>query len=251
MKLMHLMGFLTISFILSGCVIRVDAQRSNVHEKEVIKINANDLNRLVVESGAGDLIIKGDKSAQEITVIAHIATTKDREYKLSLIKKGSAAFLVSEHNSSGFWVGDSPHINLEVSVPQHLTLDIDDTSGDLSVFNINSRVEIEDDSGDIKLKNIQNTVIIEDASGDIRVSDVGADVIIEDASGDVWVSTVQGNVNIDDDSGELTIEHIKGMVTIADGSGDIRVKDTGGLTVTESGSGEISIEEVKGALYID
>ncbi len=252
MKLSKTATLLTMALSLSGCVIHVDAQSADVHLQENLSLNGTDLKQLVVESGSGDLTIKGSAQAEEISVIANIETTEKRNYKLSLQKVGLKAVLVAEHDStSGFWNGNSPEINLQVTVPEHLALSIEDGSGDIEVYDINNSVEIEDGSGDIVVQNIEGPLDVEDGSGDLKITNIRGDLAINDGSGEIWATDIGGSTDVDDGSGELSLRNISGVVTINDGSGDIEVINAGGLTITDSGSGDLTIEKVKGELNID
>lgn len=237
---------------LSGCVFHVGAKSADVHVEKSLALNSEQLKMLEVDAGAGGVTIKGVADANEIEVQANVYTNKDYDYILTLDKVGSRAVLVAKHKStSGFWNGDSPRIDIVVSVPQHLSLEIDDGSGTISINNINNLVDIDDGSGDIYVKNINGDLIIEDGSGEINIKNVSGDIDIDDGSGELFVKDVGGSVNIEDGSGDLTLHHIGGKVTIDDGSGGIDVTDVGGLTITESGSGGLKIKDVKGEFNID
>ncbi|KGJ97162.1 DUF4097 family beta strand repeat protein [Thalassotalea sp. ND16A] len=252
MKITKVAALLSMALVLPGCVIHVGAQSADVHLQETLSLNASDLTSLEVESGSGVLIIAGKAGATEISVQADIETSKKRNYELTLEKVGSKAVLVAKHQStSGFWNGNSPQINLEITVPQHLALTIDDGSGDIKITDINNAVDIEDGSGEIIVKNVQGNLHLDDGSGELQVTNVSGDVAINDGSGEIWVADIAGSVNVDDGSGDLTLHNIGGMVTIDDGSGDIEVRDAGGLTITESGSGGLNVKAVRGEFNID
>ncbi|TRX55747.1 DUF4097 family beta strand repeat-containing protein [Thalassomonas sp. M1454] len=255
MKLIKSIALLTAAITLSGCVFHVgssNARSADIHLQESLTITSEQLNMLEVESGSGELVITGSDNVTEITVKADIYTDNDKNYDLSLKKVGSRAVLVAKNNStSGFWNGNSPSIDLHVTVPKSLALDIDDGSGPIEVKNINNKVTIDDGSGSLLVKNIQGDVTIEDGSGELQVSNVSGNVDIDDGSGEMSIADISGSVKVVDGSGDMNIHHIGGSVTIDDGSGDIDLSDAGGLTITESGSGGLKVKDVKGEFNID
>ncbi|WP_448211536.1 hypothetical protein [Colwellia sp. MEBiC06753] len=251
-KTAKLLSLSMLTLALNGCVIAVNAQSADVHLDENLALDASSLNKFDIDAGAGSLIIKGDDSVTDIQVKADIQTTVDKDYILELYRSGNTAYLVAKHNShSGFWQGSSPSINLTITMPASLMLDIDDGSGDIEIFNINNRLNLKDGSGSTHIENINGKVTIDDGSGGLVVKNIQGDVEIEDGSGSLTVSNVNGNVEIDDGSGELTATDVTGKVTIDDGSGGIEVNRAGALKIIDSGSGGLSISEVKGEVDID
>jgi ribosomal protein L24E len=252
MKTAKLLSLSVLTLALSGCVINVKAQRANVSLEESLSLSASSLSQFDIEAGAGSLIVKGDDSATEITVHADIRTTEEKNYVLELDRSGDTAKLVARHNSHvGYWNGSSPKIDLTVTMPANLMLDIDDGSGNIKVTNINNGLVLEDGSGSASLEDIKGDVTIDDGSGDLFVKNVQGNIELEDGSGGLTVSNVTGDIEIDDGSGELTVMDVTGKVTIDDGSGSIDVSRAGSLKIIDSGSGGLSISKIKGEVDID
>ncbi|MCJ8322115.1 MAG: hypothetical protein MJK12_20975 [Colwellia sp.] len=260
--------------ILNGCVVIASPSYADVHLTKELTLDAKSLSELEIEAGAGSLSIKGMEGLTEIQVKAEIYTSSEdhNDYELTLSDSGSTGHLIAKRkDNSGFWSGNShsAHIDLEVLVPQHLMLDIEDGSGDTLVKNMNSSVKIKDGSGELIIHNVTGNVTIddgsgriqvtevvgnldiEDGSGEIKVSDIKGHIEIDDGSGSITVKNVEGNTHIEDGSGDLTVSHVSGMVTVDDGSGDIDVQDAGGLKILETGSGGLRIKNVKGEFEID
>lgn len=252
MNSVKLVSLSALTLALTGCVINVNAQSANVHLEENLSLAAQSLNKFDIEAGAGSLIIKGDDSATEINVQADIQTTKDKNYTLVLKRSGDKASLVAKHHShSGYWNGSSPSIDLTITMPSNLLLDIDDGSGNIQVSNIAKSVRLEDGSGSASIENIKGDLKIDDGSGELVVKNVQGNIDLNDGSGGLTISNVTGNIEIDDGSGELIVKDVTGKVTIDDGSGGISVSRAGSLKIIDSGSGGLSISEIKGEVDID
>ena len=272
MKIAQSLLLVTSATLLSGCIVVASPSHANYHTQQQLIINAQMLTALEVEAGAGSLVIAGADNVSEITVVADIYTEKRNadNYQLTLSESGKTAALVAKINSSGgFWQGDSPHIDIKVTMPSHLMLNVDDGSGDTNISNIDGAVAVKDGSGDLTIKGIKNKVEINDGSGGLYVSQVIGNVTIVDGSGEITISDVDGNLDIDDGSGsivvkgisgsanfedgsgDLTVRKVDGVITIDDGSGDIDVEQAGGLKIIESGSGGLRVRKVKGGFEID
>jgi hypothetical protein len=203
------------------------------------------LEQFKVDVGAGSLEIRGLDDATGIEVTARIwiekhprdldkvAAVIDRYVTIELTSNGNRAQLKTSTRDPG--LGYSlPHVDLVVTMPSKMGLDIRDRSGFIEVENISGQVDIDDSSGSIAVTRIGGSVRIDDDSGSIDVEDVGSDLFIEDGSG------------------SIRVRDVKGSVTIRDGSGSINVARIGkDLIVLESGSGSLSFGDIEGSVSVD
>jgi DUF4097 and DUF4098 domain-containing protein YvlB len=272
MKHTKIISAIGLATLMSGCVVVASPSRADFHIQKELSLDARSLTAFDIETGSGSLVVVGEKGLNEIKVTADIYTDKKYtdNYELTLKESGNSAFLVAKnHSSSGFWVGNSPHIDVVIHVPEAMALDIDDGSGDININNINAQVNIKDGSGDLVVKNIMGDTNINDGSGEIEVDQISGDVnivdgsgeininevngnlTIDDGSGTIYAKNINGNADIEDGSGDLTVKRITGTVTVDDGSGSININDAGGLKILESGSGGLKVSNVKGDFNID
>jgi len=273
MKYTKIIAALGLTTLMSGCVVIASTpSRANFHQHQELTISAETLTAMDIEAGSGSLIIRGDEGLTTIKVTADIYTDKKNpdDYQLTLDKSAKTAFLVAKNNnSSGFWLGNSPRIDLVVHLPAAMMLDVNDGSGDIEINNIQGSLDVNDGSGDLTIENIDSNVSIKDGSGEIEISHVrGAlnindgsgeitidtvegDLTIDDGSGTIYAKNITGNADIDDGSGDLTVKQVTGTVTIDDGSGSINIDNAGGLKILESGSGGLKVNNVKGGFQID
>ena len=212
---------------------------------KTLSLPAESLKGLEIRAGAGSLEVTGREGLATIEVKAEIvakgvadkdmnAYLKDR-IELTLEKKGDKAVLVSRVREKFrlFGFGDNAVINLTVTVPKTMGLDIDDGSGGIVVEDV-AGVRIDDGSGSIRLSRIDGGVKIDDGSGGIEIDDVTGDVSVEDGSGEIDIRRVGGTVTVDDGSGSISI---------ADVTKDVRI--------VNAGSGGLEIDGVKGRIIRD
>ena len=218
--------------LLNGCIIHVGGQNSGPleHSEKTLRLDAQSLNQLHADTGAGSLLIQGEVGRTQIEVVAQIYNREESELILTLEKQGDAAKLVADFDR-GFSYGNSPYIDLVVKVPASFALTLDDGSGDTDIQGLQGALRIDDGSGDLFVDN-------------------GASLVLEDGSGDIRVSNIQGDVRVDDGSGDMNVSQIAGIVTIDDGSGDIRVEQSKGLTIHDDGSGELNINQINGPVNV-
>ena len=208
-----------------------DAQRSaTVHAAGATSVH--------VDARAGQLRVTGRADLTEVRVRGTARASSRNlleDIKVEAVRNGNQVevrALLPEIRDSRW--NESAMLDLVIEIPAALALDVDDTSGDLTIESVSAKVRIED------------------SSGDIRVRDVG-DVWISDSSGGIDVRGVKGSVDIDDDSsGEIEVYDVTGSVHIGrDSSGSIDVSRVGGDFVVEhDGSGTIDYDGVKGKVDI-
>jgi len=213
---------------------------SDYTESRDLNLDAGDLGKLVINAGAGSLDVKGVAGQGNIEVRATIIIPDSNEDKgrkivtkhltLELVRDGRVAKLDSWFDKRFWSFGPSGRIDLEVTAPESMVLEIDDGSGSIDVANFTASVKIDD------------------GSGSIDVHTVG-ELDIDDGSGSIDVSKATGDVYINDGSGSITVEGVGGTVTIDDGSGSIRVSDVSeDLVIIDAGSGGVSFSGIAGAV---
>lgn len=210
-------------------------------EDRELELDADGISALEVDARAGTLSINGD-DGKTIRVHAKINVPNKKgakaqeiiasDLELSLEKiRGAARLEVGFEGGAWGW-GDSPYVDVEVYMPRSLALEVDDSSGPLSVKNIDAAVEIDDGSGSISVEQV-GSVVVDDGSGSIKIIGVGGDVSIEDGSGSITVREVGGSVIIDDGSGNIDVDDVEHDLNIIDdGSGGVNASNVRG-TVTQ------------------
>jgi len=223
-----------------------------------LSLSAKGIDELEIDCGSGFLKVNGQKGLTEIKVEAEIVLEGKSEksaeefiqkyLKLSLKKRGSRAVLISGFESyRSLFSFSNKLINLTVSIPAEMDLDVDDGSGSISIEDIAGALKIDDGSGSMEIVNIKGNVDVDDGSGEIELEKITGDVSVDDGSGEILVEGVSGDVSVDDGSGSIIIRNIGGNVTVRDGSGSITIdgveKD---VYIPSDGSGSVRVNNVKG-----
>jgi DUF4097 and DUF4098 domain-containing protein YvlB len=230
------------SFIVMAMFVASLAQAgwSDYEEVRDLELEADGLSMLSIKAGAGSMDVTGVRGLDKVSVKATVVVPNsdaekalkviEKKMHLSLQQKGSAAQLNAWFDDGVMGFGTDAHIVLEVSVPQGLSVNIEDGSGSLDVIDIAGDVTIDDGSGSIDVDNV-------------------ASLKIDDGSGSIDVENASGDVSIVDGSGSISIVHVGGSVTIDDGSGSIKVSDVeNDLIIVDDGSGGLTISDVRGSV---
>jgi hypothetical protein len=214
------------------------------------------VSNLVVEAGAGELIIKGDASRDDILIEAKLCSSdKDLLGKMDVLSRidGEKAQIRTKFPdkklSNSF---DSTSIDLELSVPASMSLEVDDSSGEARVLKV-AELRMRDSSGRLDIESIAGNLSVQDSSGEMNIENVGGDVELTDSSGGIYVQEIKGNLRvIADSSGAIEAKDIgKDVIIERDSSGAIEVKNVGGdFTVEKDSSGGIKYRNVTGKVSL-
>ncbi len=225
-----------------------------------LSLESEGIEQLVIECGAGFLKVTGKEGLDKIQVQAEIksdglSTKKlQKGLTLTLDSDGNTAKLVSKFDNSGFmdWLFQSGEvqINLTITVPRKMNLDIYDGSGFIKIKNIDGNTEVKDGSGELTMKSVKGKVVITDGSGEIFLNNISGDCRLIDGSGGITIEEIKGQTSITDGSGDLEIRRAEGDIDIVDGSGDISIEHVVGNITLSDGSGDINVNEVEGDLVI-
>lgn len=220
---------------------------AKLQDTRQLEIDAGQLTQLRIKVSAGSLVVRGVSDSDRIQVSAEIWQSRaNDDYLLKLSRDGDSAVLETDIDSSGGWfsLGNEDRIDVVVSVPAKLQLDIEDGSGSIAVSDINGVVRIEDGSGSIQLRDLGAAVDIEDGSGSISLADVRGDIHIDDGSGSISVKRTGGLLDVRDGSGSIAASDIAGVVRVHDGSGSISVDGAADFELLSDSSGSVSTSNI-------
>lgn len=212
---------------------------------------------VIVIAKAGSLRVEGRDGARTVAATGEACASDDdvlRDTTLTATRSGATATIEAHVPSvTSWWFSSSPTLDFTVTLPPNVSVDINDTSGGMTVVNVGT-CSIDDTSGEIDVRRVHGDLTIRDTSGGIYIDDVAGNVHIpRDTSGEIEVRRVGGGVAIDEDtSGGVTISEVKRNVYIGrKGSGSIYVSDVGGdFTVDHKGSGSIDYARVAGHVSV-
>jgi len=239
-KFIMSIGALIAALLLTSCTVMSHAE---LQASRQLDLDAQRLSKMHIDVGAGSLTVRGTADSDRVRVTAEIWQVKaSDDYVLRLVQDGKRAVLEADIDSGGGWFsgGNGNRIDLIVSVPEQLQLDIRDGSGSIDLMDVRGDVWIEDGSGSIKVRNLGGALEIKDGSGSLSVFDVRGDSTINDGSGSISVRDAGGNLDIRDGSGSITVEDIVGVVRIHDGSGSISVDGAADFELLSDGSGSVN-----------
>src|SRR5882672_2854165 len=217
------------------------------------RISVEGAKRIEIRAGAGDLKVNGRRGASDISATGHAcASTQELldQVQLKVTRDGDVIHVdVQMPDLSLIKLGNTyATLDVIVDLPDNLPLLAVDSSGDATFQHLASG-DISDSSGDLTISDVNGDLKVRDSSGDLEVERVAGNLQLEDSSGDIEVDEVRGDVTVNaDSSGSMTIEHIgKSVHVVQDSSGDIDIADVkGNVTIDSDSSGTVDVRKVGG-----
>ncbi len=214
---------------------------------------------LGITSMAGDLEVTGHAGRSEARIRGKVCASNEEWLDEARIvsEGGSKASIAVESPAmdSGWTLFGARYlyVDLEIDVPVTLALDIQDSSGDVTLRGTGP-VNLRDSSGDIVLEDLNGDVVLKDSSGDIDLRRITGDLTVrQDSSGDIYGRDIRGSVLVEhDSSGDIRFDGVQGdYVVERDSSGDIVAKTvSGAFRVLNDGSGDVSYTDVSGEVEV-
>lgn len=141
-------------------------------------------------------------------------------------------------------------------------LELETTSGNISINDVEAECEIGATSGDIYIEKIHGSEHhIGATSGNITIKDGIGDLNLGTSSGDIYIEKLDATeVNLEATSGNMTLEEIKGDLNAGTTSGDIfigriegkeqEIGCTSGKVTVKEGKGDFKIETTSGDVFL-
>ncbi len=222
-------------------------------------LDLSDSESLTIRAAAGDLEIHGTADGTVAEIEGRVCASKEEWAEEAAVdtRAGKQAEIVVElPDTEGNWSllgGSYAYMDLRLTVPDNLPLDVNDSSGDMEIEGV-GEISVKDSSGDITIEDSRGPIVVEDSSGDIEFTDIVGDVTVEsDSSGDIEGSDIQGSVLVrHDSSGDIDFRDVSRDFTVErDSSGEISANRVGGdFRVERDGSGDIHARNVEGEVSI-
>jgi len=166
-------------------------------------------------------------------------------------------FLKYKSGSESFWnklfgSGEDSFgsVDFVITVPQKCRLDIDNSSGSITVSNMAADVSATGTSDEIQLEDIYGDLVLNSMTGNIFLKNITGRVDITTGGSDIEFYSITGAVDIHSTSGIKKGANISGPVSISQTSGAVDVQYLTGNMRLRSTSGKVTVEQEEGALNI-
>lgn len=138
----------------------------------------------------------------------------------------------------------------DVVLPANFNVAIGTSGGDISVTDLQGKVDLKTSGGDIDLVRIDGLVIAKTSGGDVSVKENKQSVTIKTSGGDIAISDVMGEVDAKTSGGDITVENNKARVSASTSGGDIELRNIGAEVDANTSGGDIIVDGTSGAIEV-
>jgi Putative adhesin len=123
---------------------------------------------------------------------------------------------------------DTPHWNLNISVPASSDVRVTTGTGDIGVVSVDGQVSLSTSSGDIGMGGIRGAMILNTQEGSIHGRGLRGSMVAHTGTGDIELehANLQGQTSLTTDSGNISIDGVikpGGNYQIMSGNGDVEL----------------------------
>lgn len=209
------------------------------------ELEAENVDKVRVEGSFVDVYVKNGDKVHFSGIIEGNGDEDDYRFDTDIVGTTLVIKVVSENSRYDWKNRRITESRIDVTISDGVELDIDNSSGDISVANLRaSESKIEASSGDIKLRSIVANLELETSSGDIDIEGLIGDSKIESTSGDQSLYNLKGNITSQASSGDITVAKFDGSMDIEATSGDIKIRGGEGTLEVRTTSGEIEGNDI-------
>jgi len=138
--------------------------------------------------------------------------------------------------------------DVEILVPQGLTVSASSLKGDIRAYNLKNGVTASTMSGNINIEEVKNDINVYAIKGNLYSTKTTGNFVASLYEGKISIKNVLGKINADNNKGDIIITDATGNINSKSVSGDIFLSNINGNIVSDSIKGKIRINSSLGSL---
>lgn len=210
---------------------------------------------LRIESDLGSIeVTTNNNSEVEVEIIRKVDTnSRDRadeileDLEIDITQDGNNVNIETTYNRErrsffGFFRFGRRPLNLKylISVPEKYNVDLKTAGGNISVDDLEGRVQCKTSGGSLRFGNIYGPVLGRTSGGSITLNDCNGEVDVHTSGGSIKMGEVDGDVEAKTSGGSIRIESARGNVYAKTSGGSITVEEVMGHIEAGTSGGSIT-----------
>ncbi|MBN2135307.1 MAG: DUF4097 family beta strand repeat protein [Acidobacteria bacterium] len=243
-----------VAFLLSGCGELSTKEVATLKEKKEFKAPKGYTLQLKNKRGKAN-ITGWSKDTIEVAykVVSKASTYAKADAEVSKIdvefseEDGKLKIFVDYPPQSGLIHMERSYVEFRIQVPYDCKIEVDSSSMDAIVEDIDATVKIDASSGDLRVENVKGVINLETSSGDITILESKGDVRAYTSSGDIYARDLESKeMNLRTSSGDQKIFSSSAFSLVSKSSsgdiiftGDLKGENSSAL---KSSSGDVILK---------
>lgn len=139
-------------------------------------------------------------------------------------------------------------IDVKVSVPQNMPVDINCRRGDVKISNMQANVKVDHKDGDVNVANIQGQATIESQGRNVILKDISQRVSAKTVDANLSIENMKDNLNIDHTNGEAKITNVGGIIIFYGKKSQVQANTIRGRIQIENNGGDVECTSFNGGI---
>lgn len=215
--------------------------------------DVNEGGQLSLAAELGNIDIQTAQTDAINVIVRRSAQLKVDKQAVDILKDFDVNFNHQEQNlditakfkgSKRYWekIASRFDIHFEITVPQRYDVNIKTENGDISVANVEGKVNGNTVNGGLQFENITGTVIGHTSKGGVYLTK---------CEGDVYLRSTHGNIEIDENIGAVDVMTSKGHLQCSDVTGRIIGQTSGGNIKLSGCKGGVEVQTASGNIELE
>jgi len=139
--------------------------------------------------------------------------------------------------------------DLEVMIPKNSRLEISNSFGEVSVFEINGYLDLKTTHRKLEVRDCTGTFNLTNRYGESRLANLNGNVTLT-SRGKAYIENITGDVTINSEFSPLEIYHVKGKVSLLVNENGVHLEDITGPVIIEARGARVKAANIRDNLRI-
>jgi Putative adhesin len=221
------------------------------------KFNANEVDRLQVESLGGSIKVQGsDARFAEVKVFIkkNNGESLSNQKEMDELLKGyeiqiglsNGTLLCSAKSKENLDWKNRLQFNFEILSPVKINVDLKTSGGSINLQHLSGNLKFKTSGGSLHLKTLGGQVEGSTAGGSIELVDGRGKINLKTSGGSVKLENIKGTIDATSSGGSLHLAELNGDISVKTSGGSIDGKQIKGSLEAITAGGSINLENMEG-----
>lgn len=203
-------------------------------------------NHLKLDASLGDISISSwNKNEVHVKILGNDKAKEKVEFSFN--DSEDQIEIEAKYDWSLFMSLKGVKLRFEIQVPKEFNLDVNTSSGDIKLQNVNGKIVSKTSGGDISLTDLNGNVEVSTSGGDIHFNNTYGDLNLSTSGGNIKGNKFSGSLEVSTSGGDISLAGQNSRINGSTSGGDISLDYSGrnhGIELSTSG-GDIAVKVPK------
>ncbi|HKJ32997.1 MAG TPA: DUF4097 family beta strand repeat-containing protein [Balneolales bacterium] len=214
--------------------------------------SSDGIHKILLETSGGTIKAQGYEGNKiHVNITSNKKVSKsdfEKAYHIKYSTDGKTLHVNVSRKGSGFnlfklFEGNTNPANINVEIPQHLSLQAKSAGGYMAASNLQSDVNLHTAGGVIELHHLKGTIHANTSGGLIKADHLTGKINLSTSGGSLNISDASGSLNVSTSGGNIDLTGVEGNINARTSAGNItaHINKLTGNTKFQTSAGNIHI----------